>query len=140
MTMLQERLAAKAKREQMLLHSFQEDEQPAFEEDVGVLEAFSRRPSHVAQHEIMERLLKSPSPSAKSAAELLRQQHPEQTVESRTHSPKAGARASSTHSHRGERPGSELTGLQGTEADYEDLDHHRDSGSDMSDEEGFDSD
>ena len=137
---VQERLAAKAKREQMLLNSFSKEEQLVFEDQLA-LEQVSRRPSHVAQHDIVDRLSASPSPIARSAADLLRQQYPEQRIEARTQSPKTTAtRWTSSHSHKGERPWSEPSGLGGTEADYDDLDHHRDSGSDMSDEEGFDSD
>lgn len=133
----QERLAAKAKREQMLLDSFNKEEEPMFEDEL-VMEAFSRRPSHVAQHDILERLSCSPSPGARSAVELLlRQQYPEQKIEARTHSPKA-LKALYSFVNRDERPLSEPTGLEGNEADYDDL--QRDSGSDDSDEEDFDSD
>ena len=131
---LQERLAAKAKREQMLLDSFiKQEEEPVFEdEDELVMETFSRRPSHAAQHEIVERLSGSPS----QTADLLSRQHPEQKFE-RTHSPKAAIRgASSNYNH--ERHLSEFTGMEGDEDDYDDL--QRDSGSDDSSDEDFDSD
>ena len=136
-TMLQERLAAKAKREQMLLDSFNKEEELVFEDDF-VIEDFSRRPSHVAQHDIMERLSCSPSPGARNAGDLLRQQYPEQKMESHTHSPRATFHRRASSTFRDERPTSEPTGLEANEADYDDL--QRDSGSDDSDEEDFDSD
>jgi len=136
-TMLQERLAAKAKREQMLLDSFNKEEELVFEDDF-VIEDFSRRPSHVAQHDIMERLSCSPSPGARSAGDLLRQQYPEQKMELRSHSPRTTFQRHASSNFRDERPMSEPTGLEANEADYDDL--QRDSGSDDSDEEDFDSD
>lgn len=136
-TMLQERLAAKAKREQMLLDSFNKEEEMVFEDDF-VIEDFSRRPSHVAQHDIVERLSCSPSPGARSAGDLLRQQYPEQKTELRSHSPRTTFQRHASSIFRDERPMSEPTGLEANEADYDDL--QRDSGSDASDEEDFDSD
>lgn len=135
--MSQERLAAKAKREQMLLDSFNKEEEPMFGDEL-VMEAFSRRPSHAAQHDILERLSCSLSPGARGAADLLlRQQYPEQKVEARTHSPNTTLRVPGSNFSQ-ERPLSEPTGMEGNDADYDDL--QRDSGSDESDEEDFDSD
>ena len=123
----------------MLLDSFiKQEEEPVFEdEDELVMEAFSRRPSHAAQHEIVERLSGSPSQAARNAADLLSRHYPEPKLERRTHSPKAAVRgASSNFNH--ERRLSEFTGMEGDEADYDDL--QRDSGSEDSDDQDFDSD
>ena len=134
---VQERLAAKAKREQMLLDSFtKEEEEPVFEDEL-VMEAFSRRPSHVAQHEIVERLSGSPSQAARTAADLLLRQYPEQKMEARTRSPKTTVRGVSNNFNH-ERRLSEFTGMDGDDVDYDDL--QRDSGSDDSDDQDFDSD
>ncbi|DBA76403.1 TPA: hypothetical protein ACH3X1_010108 [Trebouxia sp. C0004] len=134
---VKERLAAKAKREQMLLDSFNKEVELVFEDEL-VIEEFSRRPSHVAQHDIMERLLCSPSPGARSAGDLLRQQYPEQKMGMHSHSPHATFHRHASGNFRDERPMSEPTGLEANEADYDDL--QRDSGSDASDEDDFDSD
>lgn len=135
----QERLAARAKREQMLLDSFGgREEVPVFDDEL-VIEAFSRRPSHLAQQDILQRLSCSPSPGARSAGDLLRMQYPEQSIEARTHSLKVPVRRGQSNLYSGEeRLLSETPGVDGNEADYDDL--QRDSGSDASDEEDFDSD
>lgn len=167
---LQERLAAKAKREQMLLDSFvKEEELPVFDDELA-LEAFNlRRPSHaahaahashLAQQAILDRLSESQSPVAQAAADLIIQQLPEQKMETKPQKMEVKApifRGVSIH-FTGTRQPSEVAGLTGMtnleydqaefdEADYEEL-GERDSGSDdMNDsdddddeEGGFDSD
>lgn len=138
---MQERLAAKAKREQMLLESFvKEEELPVFDDELA-LEAFNRRPSHAAhpshaaQHAIVEHLSKSDSQVAQSAADLIKQQLPDQKIEAKLPLIKAPFRGVSIN-FQGGRQLSELAGMKSivfdendfNAADYEDL--QRDSGSD----------
>ena len=154
---LQERLAAKAKREQMLLESFVKEEELPVLDDELALEAFNRRPSHTthpshaAQHAIVEHLSRSHSRAAQSAVNLIMKQLPDQKKEAELHLPKAPIRGVSIK-FNGIRQLSELPGMKSIEydesdfnaADYEDL--QRDSGSDdMNDsdndeDEDFDSD
>lgn len=150
-------MAAKAKREQMLLESFVKEEAlPMFDDELA-LEAFHRKPSHAhpshaAQHAIVEHLSESPSPAAQTAANLIKKQLPDQKMEAEVQLPKAPFRGVSIN-FQGTRQLSELAGMKSIEfdendfnpADYEDL--QRDSGSDDmndsdddDDEENFDSD
>ena len=144
---MQERLAAKAKREQMLLESFvKEEELPVFDDELA-LEAFNRRPSHAAhpshadhpshaaQHAIVEHLSNSDSQVAQSAVDLIKKQLPDQKMEAELPVIKAPFRGVSIN-FQGGRQLSELAGMKSivfdendfNAADYEDL--QRDSGSD----------
>ncbi|KAL3153358.1 hypothetical protein ABBQ38_011699 [Trebouxia sp. C0009 RCD-2024] len=134
---VKERLAAKAKREQMLLESFAKEEEAFVFEDGLALEDFSRRPSHAAQDEAMERLTGSPSQAVHNAADLLRKQCSDQKMETRMHSPRSTARGVGNNLQV-ERRLSDFTGMEGDASDYDDL--QRDSASDESDDEGYESD
>ena len=107
-------------------------------EDELAMEAFSRRPSHVAQHDILRRLSASPSQVAKNAADLLIRQYPEQKmetrkIETRALSFKVPLRGASS-SFKDDQHFMDFS-----EADYDDL--QRDSNSDDSDDdENMDSD
>ena len=152
---LQERTAAKVKREQMLLESFiKQEESPMFEDDLAI-EAFYRRPSHAAQHEIVKRLSVSQSQTARAAAELLVKQIPEQKRESKveqkteqktetkTYSPRNSIRRGLSIPFLGELLEPGLSGNLEVEVDmmlYENME--RDSASEHtdSDDEPYDSD
>lgn len=120
----------------MLLESFTKEEEALVFEDELALEAFSRRPSHAAQHETMERLSGSPNQAARDAADSLIKQYPDQKMETRVRSPKATARGVSNNIQV-ERRMSDFAGMDDT-FDYDDL--QRDSASDESDGQGYDSD
>ena len=85
----------------------------------------------------MERLTGSPSQAVHNAADLLIKQHPDQKTETKMHSPRSTARSVGNHLQV-ERRLSDFTGMEGDASDYDDL--QRDSASDESDDQGYESD